>query len=164
MREQHERVGLLGDDAGGEVENREKGEGGGGEVAFPARPELRGKTPSHAAAGDDKGGIGQAKGEAGAGVEQEIEKEIERRLVVPEVAIGELAVEDLDGGGEVIIFVGPKDVEVSEARSEDGSGEDGPEEDRDRAAHLVKITPERSSLKIRTSRGVGRRIWRGRRR
>ena len=42
---------------------------------------------------------------------------VQRRLVVPEIAVGKLPAQDLKGRSEMIIFIGPKQMKVCEAEA-----------------------------------------------
>ena len=112
---QHGQVWGQGDQSRREVEGQIEGEQGGGHQALPFAPysprHLVGEQATH----KQVAGAGEHQWNAGARPEGRVEERCQWGLVKPEVTVEDTALQDLDGPGQVIVLVRPKDSNMAQA-------------------------------------------------
>ena len=118
MRQQQEHVGRDGDDRGGQIEIEEESRQSRGEERFATAPKIVREPPGGDRHGQHEKGVEQAQRPPRQRAQGGVHQRRERRLIVPEVAIEQLAVERLHAGGQVVILVRPQDVHVAQAQCE----------------------------------------------
>jgi hypothetical protein len=69
-------------------------------------------------------------------VDEKVKDGAERRFVVPEIAIWYFPVEDVNGRGQMIVFIGPKKMDVAKTKA--GESEDQDADHRARQNRLAR--------------------------